>query len=81
MSTSHSTSDKSPVPPEKSTVLLLLSDIGGTTWRMFLPILGVGALGYWGDVTFQSLPWLTIIGLVIGVVCSVVLVKSQLKRI
>jgi hypothetical protein len=43
MKSSPEQSDDSPTPPEKSTVILLLKDIGNVTWRMFAPVI-VGSL-------------------------------------
>lgn len=37
--------DETPAPPSLSTVTLLLRTIGDTTWRMFIPTIGMTILG------------------------------------
>jgi len=66
-------------PPDKSTVVLLLSTAADTTWRMFVPIIGIALLGIWADHTFATKPWMTIIGIIIGVAIATVLVRQQLQ--
>lgn len=84
MSTSSDKSGDSPTPPPKnadaSTVILLLGIAGDTTWRMFVPVIGGTALGIWGDHSFDTKPWLTVIGLAVGVVVAGLLVRNQLRK-
>lgn len=83
MSTSSDKSGDSPAPPsshDTSTVILLLGIAGDTTWRMFVPVIGLTALGIWGDRSFETKPWLTIIGLAIGTTIASLLVRKQLKK-
>jgi len=65
-------------PPEKSTVVLLLGIAADTTWRMFVPIIGIALLGVWADHTFASKPWMTTAGIIIGVAIAAALVRQQL---
>lgn len=54
--------------------------IADTTWRMFVPIIGLTVLGVWGDRSFGTKPWLTACGIVVGVVIAGWLIKGQLKQ-
>lgn len=81
MSKSPKTSGEKPVEPRPSPAILLLKDIGDTTWRMFVPTIGLMLLGMWADSNMSSTPWLMIAGLVIGTALSVVLVRRQLKKV
>lgn len=81
MSTSPNTDDgKAPTPPDKSTVILLLTTIGDTTWRMFIPIIGLAIAGVALDVRLYTKPWLTVLGIIIGVIIASVLVLRQLRK-
>ncbi len=73
-------SDKEPTPPKKSTVVLLFTIAADTTWRMFLPVIGATILGVWGDRTLATKPWLTILGIVVGVIVASLLVRAQIRR-
>ena len=74
-------SDGKPTPPDKSTVILLLGIAGDTTWRMFLPVLGLTAGGVWGDRTFGTKPVLTVVGIVLGIIIAGNLIKQQLQKV
>lgn len=73
-------SDDKPTPPDKSTVVLLLGVAGDTTWRMFIPIVGLAVAGVWADRTYGTKPFLTITGIVVGVVIAAYLVRLQFKK-
>jgi hypothetical protein len=75
-STSNGTPEE---PPKQSTVLLLLGTIADTTWRMFIPIIGLLMLGVWVDKTYDSLPWATISLTILGIVIAAELVRRQLN--
>lgn len=68
-------------PPNQSTVLLLLGTIADTTWRMFIPIVGLLLLGVWVDRTYDTLPWATIGLTVIGIAIAAELVRRQLTQV
>jgi radical SAM superfamily enzyme YgiQ (UPF0313 family) len=59
----------------------LLKEIGNTTWRMFVPILGCTILGVICDKHFGIYPISVIIGISVGVIISGLLVWRQLKKI
>ena len=81
MSTSPNHRDDNKTPPDKSTVILLLGDIGDTTWRMFVPTIGLTVLGLFADKQLQTTPWLMTAGIIIGTVLAGVLVRRQLKKV
>jgi len=73
--------DDSPAPPNVSAVVLLLRDIGDTTWRMFLPTIGLAIIGYIADERLATTPWLFLLGFVLGCIIAGILVKQQLRKI
>lgn len=81
MSASQHDDDKQPTPPDPSTVILLLTTIGDTTWRMFVPTIGLTVLGLLADKWLQTTPWVMILGIVAGAYLAYVLVKRQIKRV
>ena len=74
-------SDDTPTPPDKTTVILLLGTIGDTTWRMFVPTIGLTVAGVYADKALGTKPWLTAIGIVLGVTIAGLLVKRLLQDI
>lgn len=87
MSNNQSTSrDES--APHAEHVGVVLATIGDTTWRMFVPSVGLTLLGVWADTRFIGMtgesvtkPWLMIAGIIIGCLGSFLLVKQQLAGI
>lgn len=77
-STSNGTPDE---PPKQSTVLLLLGTIADTTWRMFVPIVGLLMLGVWVDKTYDSLPWGIVSLTILGIAIAAELVRRQLNSV
>jgi len=73
--------DTSSSPPPRSTVILLLGDIADTTWRMFVPTIGFGALGFWADGSMHTTPWLSIAGVILGALLAGALIWQQLKKV
>jgi uncharacterized membrane protein YccC len=80
MATSPQKGDDHQLPPKKSTVLLLLT-IADTTWRLFIPIIGLTVAGLLLDKQFGTKPWLMIISILVGVGIAVLLVRMQLKKV
>ena len=68
-------------PKSKSTVLLLLGTIADTTWRMFVPIIGLMLLGLWIDKQFDTLPWALISLTIVGIVVAAELIRRQLMDV
>lgn len=72
---------KKPVPPDHSTVVLLLGTIGDTTWRMFVPTIGLTVLGILADKQLRTAPWLMIAGIVLGGCLAYMLVRRQINKV
>jgi hypothetical protein len=68
-------------PPNSSTVILMLTTIGDTTWRMFIPTIGLFLIGMWADGRFGTKPWAAICGLLLGSVIAGLLVRNQLRNV
>lgn len=60
---------------------LLTKTMIGTTWRMFLPTVGLTLLGLWLDDRTGLRPKLTLMGIVIGVIVAAVLAFLQIAKI
>jgi len=80
MATSDNDGDKKPTPPDSSTVILLLGTIGDTTWRMFVPTVGLTLLGLWADKQLATTPWMTVLGVILGSAIAILLVRAQMKK-
>lgn len=80
MGTSHQRGDEVP-PPDSSTVILLLGTIADTTWRMFVPTLGLAALGLWTDDSLKTGPLWSLTGVLTGIVIAALLIRQQFKQI
>lgn len=80
MSTSHKQRDAQ-MTPGQSPVVLLLGTIADTTWRMFVPTVSSIMLGLWADISWGTKPWMTVIGIVVGVGITSLLIKQQLKDV
>ena len=68
-------------PPKNSTVVLLLGTIADTTWRMFVPVIGLLLFGVWADKRFDTLPWATTVFTLIGIATAVQLIRRQLTNV
>lgn len=63
---------------DRSTVTFMLTTIADTTWRMFIPTIGLTFLGWLADKQWGTKPWLLTLGVIIGASISAVLVRRQL---
>ena len=81
MNASPKNSDDKPTPPDSRAVILLLSSVADTTWRMFVPSIGLTMLGVWLDSIFNLKPLLMFTGIVLGFVFAFLLVKLQIDRL
>lgn len=81
MSTSPNNGDDHRVPPNSSTVILLFTTMADTTWRLFVPTVGLTILGLVLDKNMNTTPWLMIAGIVLGSIIAILLVKQQLKKV
>lgn len=67
--------------PKSSDVLVLFGTIADTTWRMFIPIIGLMLLGDVVDRHYDTRPWYALGGVVVGSVIAGWLVIKQLHTI
>lgn len=81
MNSSPQHSDDTRTPPDKSTVILLLGTIGDTTWRMFVPTIGLTVAGLFADKQLRTKPWIMIVSMGVGVVLAWLLVRDQIKKV
>ncbi|QQG50572.1 MAG: AtpZ/AtpI family protein [Candidatus Saccharibacteria bacterium] len=81
MGTSPNSGDDKNVPPDSSTVILLLLTMADTTWRLFIPTIGLLIAGLLLDKQMHTAPWFMIAGTVIGGTIAVLLVRSQMKKV
>lgn len=58
----------------------LIIDMADTTWRMFVPIVGLLLLGRYADNYTGTKPFLMLLGAIIGAGIAALLIKSQLTR-
>jgi len=58
---------------------MVFATVADTTWRLFVPVV-IGCVGgVIADRSFDTKPWLTIAGIVLGVVVAGLLLKQQLS--
>lgn len=70
-----------PAAPSDQTAVTLLLTMADTTWRMFVPSIGVIGSGLWADLKFHTKPWLTLAAVPVGLALSVLLVRRQLRGV
>lgn len=58
----------------------LLGTIADTTWRMFIPTIGLALVGDFFDRQYGTKPWLMLACAVVGAVIATFLVKRQLTK-
>jgi len=63
----------------RSDISSLIMTAADTTWRMFIPMVGFTLLGVWADHRLGSKPWLMILGIIVGTVGAILLVRKQLQ--
>lgn len=61
-------------------MLEMIITMADTTWRMFVPILGLLIAGVYVDKTRGLFPWCTLAGFVLGVAISALLIRNQFKK-
>jgi len=79
MKSSHKISDEAQ-EPTNSPVAFMLGTIGDTTWRMFVPTVGLMSAGYFTDRALGTKPWLFISGVVLGFIIAGLLVRNQFRK-
>ena len=81
MSTPQNNGDKQSTPPDAAPVVMLLGTIGDTTWRMFVPTIGMTIIGLVVDKWLHTTPWVMVAGIALGIFFAYVLVKRQIKKV
>lgn len=81
MSTPQNNGDKQSAPPDAATVVMLLGTIGDTTWRMFVPTIGMTIVGLLVDKWLHTTPWVMVVSIALGAALAYVLVKRQIKKV
>jgi hypothetical protein len=64
-----------------SSGLMFFAVIADTTWRMFVPSVGLTLLGVWLDSEWHMKPWFMISGIVVGTIAAIALVRRQINSI
>ena len=72
-------SDRDGVPP-RSSALYLIATMADTTWRMFVPTVGLLVCGNWIDGIYNTRPWFMLLGAIVGAGIATYLIKRQLER-
>ena len=75
-----SDSQNQPTKPNRATTLALLATMGDTTLRMLVPSAVLVAGGIYADTHWGTRPWLTIIGVVAGLVISSLLITHLVRK-
>jgi F0F1-type ATP synthase assembly protein I len=63
-----------------TTTMIIFVDIVDTTWRMFVPIVGLLLLGRFIDSKSESEPLFMLIGVIAGVVIAGILIRKQISK-
>jgi len=77
---------RTPTPPlasddaKSDSLMLVFGTIASTSWRMFVPVIGLTLVGYLLDKAFATLPILVFVGLGLGLVIATLLVILQYKE-
>ena len=74
--------DDKPTPTDQqSPVVLLLGDLGDTTWRMFVPTVGLLLVGVYVDDHMHTKPWGLLAGITLGTLIAGFLIRKQLRKV
>lgn len=71
---------KVPSEGKQSDSLYLIASMADTTWRMFVPTIGLLLIGNALDEHWNTKPWLLLSGVVLGGIVAAYLVKLQLAK-
>ncbi len=74
-------SDERPALSTRREALALAYAIGDTTWRMFIPTIGLTIVGLVIDNHYPTKPWATVAGVVVGAALATWLVRRQLAAL
>lgn len=65
---------------KRSETLYLITSMADTTWRMFVPTLGLLLCGNALDDKLQTHPWFMLVGALLGGWIAAVLIKKQIAK-
>ena len=65
----------------QSDSLYLIMSMADTTWRMFVPTIGLTLVGVYLDTKWDTMPWLTLVGAAVGGFIAAFFVKKQLQKV
>lgn len=78
--TASDSSDTKGVSVNRSASLMIIATMADTTWRMFVPTVGLIVAGDALDGRFMTRPWLMLTGALIGSCIATLLVRRQLQK-
>ena len=67
--------------PDLAVTKIMLGTLASTSFRIFVPVLGLFGIGALIDFTFDFKPYGMIIGTAVGAVIAIVLVYLQIRSI
>lgn len=67
--------------PSSGTTLLIFGTIADTTWRLFVPVLGLLVCGMWLDGKTDKKPLFALIGVLLGFLIAVGLIYQQYRQV
>jgi F0F1-type ATP synthase assembly protein I len=73
-------SDDKKTPSERPSAVVFMT-IADTTWRMFIPSIGLTLLGVWCDQRWHTTPWLMFAGIILGMIVAALAVWLQYKKL
>ena len=79
MKSSQKNSDENQEPTNLP-VAFMLGTIGDTTWRMFVPTVGLMSAGFFADKALGTKPWLFVAGVVLGFIIAGLLIRNQFRK-
>jgi len=72
-------SDAQSEKTDDSSSFRLIASMADTTWRMFVPTIGLLLIGNALDGTYGTKPWLMLLGALVGGMIAAYLVRQQLR--
>jgi hypothetical protein len=81
MTKKHENLQERTVSGGDASTFALLASMADTTWRMFTPPALLVAGGLWIDLHYHTKPWITVLAAIMGLTGSILLIRSQLRRI
>jgi len=67
-----------PAPVSMGTIAL---DLLNTAWRIAVPVLIFSVAGIFADKHWNTAPWITLLGLIVGFVFAGLLIKQQISSV